>query len=328
MFTVHRFGLFFTLVVATAVACGDSGTSDPDPDPDTTPAALLIEGGNNQSAEVGVALGAPLIVRVENAAGDPLNGKTIDWSVESGGGSLGSSSSTTNAQGLAQATYTVGSAAGPNQVVASVRDATNLTVTFTATANDPPDLVPAAITKVSGDAQSATVGQALANPLVVRVANAGNAGLQGITVNWTVNLGGGSLGSATSVTNAEGEASNTYTVGAAAGANAIGAAVADNTAVNTQFDATATAASSAVSVAVTNNLFTPMDATVAAGGTVTWNFNQGTHNVTWVSGGFADSGNKSSGTHQVTFANAGNFDYYCSIHGAPGSGMHGSVTVQ
>jgi plastocyanin len=328
MLRIRKSTLPMSLACVAVAACGDSGPSDPDPNPDTTPATLSVESGNNQSADVGMTLGAPFVVRVENAGGDPLGGETIDWTVQSGGGSLGSSSSTTDALGMAQTTYTVGSTAGSNQIRAAVRDATNLTATFTATATDPPDLTPALITKVTGDGQSAVVGQALADPLVVRVANAANEALPDVTVNWMVNLGDGTLGSPSSVTNAQGEASTTYTVGAVAGANEIEAAVADNTAVSTQFDVTATAVSSAVSVAVTSNVFTPMDAAVAAGGTVTWSFDQGTHNVTWVSGGFADSGNKSSGTHQVTFAAVGMFDYYCSIHGAPGSGMHGSVDVQ
>lgn len=311
------------LIAVSAAGCSDSG---PGTNPDTTtPAAITVASGNNQTADVGAELGSPLVVRVVNAGNAPLPGVTVDWTVLSGGGTLGSASSATNAQGQAQTTYTVGAAAGSNQVRAAVRGSAGLTTTLTASAVDN---APATVLKVSGDNQSATVSQALTNPLVVRVRNTGGQGLQGVAVQWSVVQGGGTLGATATVTNALGEASTTYTVGAATGTNEVRASVQTAPAINTSFTATANAPSTGVTVAVANFQFTPPSATVAAGGTVTWNFNQGIHNVTWVSGGFTDSGDKGSGTYQVTFPTAGTYSYYCSIHGAPGSGMAGSITVQ
>lgn len=321
-----RLGIFVPAAMLAMVAQGCSnGVTSP---PDTTPAMIVIVSGNNQTAQVGTALGSPLVVRVTNAAGSALSGVTVNWSVLAGGGMLGSASSTTNAQGQAQVGYTVGATAIANQVRATVQGGTTLTATFSATASAAIDNTPAVITVVSGNNQSATVGQALPNPLVVRVANAANQAIPNVVVSWTVTQGGGTLGSATSTTNAQGQASNSYTVGASAGANEVRAALQTNAAINTLFAATANAVATTASVAVTNFQFTPASATVAAGGTVTWNFNQGTHNVTWVSGGFTNSGDMSSGTHQVTFPSAGTFQYYCSIHGTPTTGMRGSVTVQ
>jgi len=162
------------------------------------------------------------------------------------------------------------------------------------------------------------------------VQNALNQPLQGVTVAWTVTEGGGTLGAATSMTDAQGQASNTYTVGGTAGANTIEAAVQSNSAIKVAFTATATSAG-AVGVTVGNNFFDPSAATVSAGGTVTWTWAVGaiTHNVTWVSGGFANSADQNSGTHQVTFPSAGTFSYYCSFHATPTTGtMRGTVTVQ
>jgi plastocyanin len=78
-------------------------------------------------------------------------------------------------------------------------------------------------------------------------------------------------------------------------------------------------------VTVTNNVFTPSSLSVAAGTTVTWQWNSGgvVHNVT-----FDDqvtSGNQSSGSFPRTFATAGSFPYHCTIHAA--QGMTGTVTV-
>jgi plastocyanin len=312
-----------TLLAVSAAGCSDSG---PGTNPDTTtPAAITVASGNNQTADVGAELGAPLVVRVSNAGNAPLQGVTVDWSVLSGGGALGSASSTTNAQGQAQTTYTVGAAAGANQVRAAVRGSAGLTTAFTVTAVDN---TPASMLKVSGDNQSATVSQSLANPLVVRVRNAGGQGLQGVAVQWSVVQGGGTLGATSTTTNAQGEASTTYTVGSATGTNEVRASVQTALAINASFTATANAPSTGVTVGVANFQFTPPSATVAAGGTVTWNFNQGIHNVTWVAGGFTNSGDLGSGTYQVTFPAAGTYSYYCSIHGSPGSGMAGSITVQ
>jgi plastocyanin len=81
-------------------------------------------------------------------------------------------------------------------------------------------------------------------------------------------------------------------------------------------------------ITVSSNFFTPTPDTVAAG-TVTFSWSSGPHNVTWDSGPStpANSGDKSSGTHAVTLVN-GTYQYHCTIHGVPGSGMHGTIVVQ
>lgn len=317
------------VVTAVVVGCGQEGTNPPPP-PNTTPAAISVVSGNTQSATVGTALPAPLVVRVTNSDGDALSGVVVSWTVLSGGGTLGSATSTTNAQGQAQATYTVGANAGANQVQAAVQSNTSLSTTFSATAVAF-DNTPATITIVSGNNQSATVGQGLANPLVVRVANASNQSLSGVAVGWSVTQGGGSLASSQNQTNTQGQASNTYTVGSNPGAQQITAVVQSNSALNVLFGATATAVSGTANVAVSDNLtFDPSNALVATGGTVTWTWQGGLqHNVTWVSGGFTNSATQATGTFQETFPNAGTFSYYCSIHATPTTGtMRGTVTVQ
>ena len=81
------------------------------------------------------------------------------------------------------------------------------------------------LTMISGDGQTAFVQQALAQPLVVKVVDQFGDPMSGVTVAWTRLTGTGTLGAATSTTNASGLASVTYTLGTTAGDETIRAAV-------------------------------------------------------------------------------------------------------
>jgi hypothetical protein len=76
-----------------------------------------------------------------------------------------------------------------------------------------PVIIPT-ITKVSGDNQTGTAGTALANALVVKVDDGNGNPQSGVTVNFTVSSGGGSVSPTSAVTNANGEASTVLTLGA------------------------------------------------------------------------------------------------------------------
>jgi plastocyanin len=296
-----------------------------DPPANLTPASLTITGGDNQTGTAGTELPTALEVEVRNSEDLTLANVTVTWAVTAGGGALATLTGTTNSEGRMANTWTLGDNAGANTATATVQGTNPITVTFNATAT--PDVEPATIVIVSGNNQTADPDAALADPLVVRVRNALGQDLDNVPIAWTVTAGGGSLGSPTSNTDAQGLASNTYTVGPSGGANTIEAAVQSNTSLNVEFTATATVAGTAVSVQ--DNAFNPVDATVNAGGGVTWTWTgSNPHNVTWDGGGFTNSGTQNTGTHQVTFPSAGTFTYYCTIHGTPTTGMRGTVTVQ
>ena len=89
----------------------------------------------------------------------------------------------------------------------------------------PAKLVPAGLVRVSGDTQSGTVAQTLPNPLVVKVVTASGAPIEGVTVTWAVTGGGGSVTTATGITDAAGEDAAVWTLGAVAGANAVSASL-------------------------------------------------------------------------------------------------------
>jgi len=62
--------------------------------------------------------------------------------------------------------------------------------------------------------------------------------------------------------------------------------------------------------------------------TFTWSGNN-PHNVIWAAGSLANASTQSSGTHEVTMpAAAGEYVYYCSLHGGANGGMRGMVRVE
>ena len=83
-------------------------------------------------------------------------------------------------------------------------------------------------------------------------------------------------------------------------------------------------------VNVNDNAFSPAAQTVAVGATVEWQWKgSGSHNVTWVTNsGAGNSATQSSGTYSRTFDAAGTYDYYCTNHGTPTTGMHATIVVQ
>ena len=84
-------------------------------------------------------------------------------------------------------------------------------------------------------------------------------------------------------------------------------------------------------IAVKNNLFSPTPDTVSAGTvTFTWDTPSNGHSVIWDSGPGtlpANTAVMTSGTYSPTLVH-GTYQYHCSIHGATGSGMHGTIVVQ
>ncbi len=88
-----------------------------------------------------------------------------------------------------------------------------------------------------------------------------------------------------------------------------------------------------VTVEVVNSAFQPAHITIAAGGTVTWNWAATTtltHNVSPDATEPVRNGNPAPGpqTYQFIFNTPGVYAYFCEVHGLPGGvGMAGTVTV-
>lgn len=177
----------------------------------TLPAASIgVVSGGGQSGKVGASLANPAVVQVSASDGVGVAGVSVVFSAPAGG-SVSPTVATTDANGRASTSMKLGSAVGP-QGFAATAAGFSTAIGATATAGDP-----AAIAVVSGGMQADTIKKTLA-PLVVRVTDAFGNPTAGVTVSWTKTAGGGTLGSATTTTNADGVSSNSYTLGGTPGA--------------------------------------------------------------------------------------------------------------
>jgi 5-hydroxyisourate hydrolase-like protein (transthyretin family) len=190
---------------------------------------------------------------VRDAHGNPVPGVAVTWAVTAGGGSVSPATSTTNAQGIARAQWTLGgTVAAPQTLRASAGASMNATFTATAAVG-----AGATLTVVSGGGQTSPVFGEFAQPLVVEVRQNGIP-VEGAQVQWTTGAGSFSdVPTTTTVTDAQGRASARWKAGGQAGTQ------------------TATATLMGASVSFTGTVTpgaptfifstTPLPATVAAG---------------------------------------------------------------
>jgi hypothetical protein len=108
----------------------------------TAGAATVLEAvsGGGQSGVVGTALPDPLLVRVRDEGGNPVEGLAVAWVVGDGGGSLTPVTSRTDGQGLASTQWTLGGAPGANSATAVVSGLGTVGFTATAVPGTPPGL--------------------------------------------------------------------------------------------------------------------------------------------------------------------------------------------
>jgi PKD repeat protein len=198
--------------------------------------------GDGQSGPVGSTLGAPLVIQVTDAFGNPIPDVPIQWTAEAGG-SVSETSNVTDGNGQASVTRTLGPSAGEQRTLARADGLAGSPVVFihTATAGNA-----ARVIIVSGDGQQAAPGSRLPNPLVVQVLDAENNPIVATAVAWVVQTGDGNATPETSLTDDQGRASTEWTLGPLPGRNTLTAVVSGVG--NAAFTATATKASSNTSI--------------------------------------------------------------------------------
>lgn len=197
-------------VVFSVTACGDDDNNSP------TPVATNITvnaGSDAQSGTVGQPLINPISVRVTDQNGNAMANTPVTWTVETGGGSVASATTSTDGNGNTSVVWTLGTAAGANTLKASLANNTSVTISATGT--------PAAastLTIISGNNQI-LVGGGTSAALVVKATDGAGTALSGVSVTWSTT--GGTLSQATTTTGVDGTTSVTLTMPALPGVHTV-----------------------------------------------------------------------------------------------------------
>jgi plastocyanin len=268
---------------------------------------------------VGAIKAESLVVLVTDQNATPVPGIAVTWA--STGGSVSAASVPTSAAGLSKVRFTYGTAAGNQSATATVTGLVGspVTITLNATAGTAVGIV-----KTAGDNGTAPPSSQVNYTVQSRDTHGNPKG--GVTIDWAVATGGGSLAPPQNTTQANGNASATRTLGSGLGAQTA-TATANGLTGTPQLTFTTTAVL-IQTVQVANNSFSPSNLNnVQLGTTVIWEW-QGTtalHNVTFdaVAGAPADIPDRNTGEAQRTFNTAGTFPYHCTNH----VGMNGSITI-
>lgn len=188
----------------------------------TLPASAVVEvaAGHAQSDTVGQQLPAMLAARVRLASGASVIGATVSWNVEGPSGTALPAAAKTDDEGIARASWTLGTTAGTQYVRASTPGTTSF-ARFAAVAVAGPL---ANFTIVRGNGQLGAAGSLLPESLVVRAADQYGNVIQGRDVQWAVTSGGGSVAPRSTTTDSGGFAAARWTLGAGMGEQTAAAA--------------------------------------------------------------------------------------------------------
>ncbi len=208
-----RLSIFALSTVALA-ACSSGGGTDPQP-ATPTPTTLVVVSGDNQTGTVNQPLTNSLVVQVNDQSGSPMANVAVGFAVTQGGGRVADASVTTGSDGRGSTTWTLGTTVGTNhQVTTTVTSATSVNGTFGATALAD---APSALAETSGNNQTGPTGGALQNPVVATLQDQFGNGVAGETLDFVVAAGNGSVNPTSATTDANGEASTTWTLENAVG---------------------------------------------------------------------------------------------------------------
>ena len=177
------------------------------------PTTMVKSSGDGLTGQVFTTLATPHEVRITDANGNPVAGVAVTWIAATGGGSVSPAQSSTNADGRATATRTLGIIPGTQTTTATATltgGSTTVTFTVTATVGGATQM-----TIDAGQDQVDTVGHTLPVPLAVRVADDFNNPVAGVLISWAVLDGAGLVNPSSSTTNASGIATTSWTLGTA-----------------------------------------------------------------------------------------------------------------
>lgn len=171
------------------------------------PTTLTLISGSNQVAVVGSTLAAPLVARVTADDGLGVPGVLVHFTTP-GGGTATPTAVRTDADGVARATVTLGTKAGPQPFQGTTLGVGAVQFQLEGLVD-----LPSQIGIVRGNLQETPPGQLVPVPLEVVVRDQFGNLVPGAKVRWTVVAGAGHLGLTETLTNANGRALAAYQMG-------------------------------------------------------------------------------------------------------------------
>lgn len=202
------------------------------------PEEVELQGGNNQTSNVGTAVPNPIEILVTDDFNNPVQGITVEFEVTGGGGYIAETSApvqgsatlaqaeetTTNSDGIAGATWVLGPTPGENTAVARATFngiIVDAPVVFTATGIQ----ATASLMTMGGgnNQQNVPAGTTTPEPISVKITDSGGKPVSGVTVNFSVEVGGGSVVTQNAVSDPQGLASTAVNLGATVGLNVFNA---------------------------------------------------------------------------------------------------------
>ena len=179
-------------LLSGAVVAGSLTCSSDIGDPASRPASLAKAGGDGQVGMVERPLPSPLVVRVEDSDGRPLEGVTVSWAV-GGGGSVDRAEVSTGPDGTAAVQRILGTEPGVLTTTAAAGDLPAVIFTSTAESDPLPNLILA-----TPPSPSAVAGQPFERQPVIQVDD-GTEQPAGAGIEVTASVSGATLSGATAV---------------------------------------------------------------------------------------------------------------------------------
>lgn len=170
-------------------------------------AELRIVSGDGQTGLPDEPLALPFVVQAVDAEGQPLSGRTVTFDTQDVGHELSDWAPVTDEQGLASTLATLSSTEGEQTFVATC-EGISVTFHFVVSSRQALRLV-----VLSGDNLSAEVGLSLPEPFVVQAVNASGNPVAGVEVSWRGESPLSSVSQTLTVTDAQGTARVTGTLG-------------------------------------------------------------------------------------------------------------------
>ena len=215
--TISPAGLVTAVRDGTATITAAAGAASGSVNLSVAQLATMLEkvSGDGQLGPAGEPLPEPLVVQAHDRLGNPAIGVPVEFQIIEGGGSPTPAQTQTDVQGRASTTWTLGALAGEAQAVRGFLSfRVGQGVNFEATAV--PGL-PGEIVVASGDGRAAPRLSTLPDPLVVRVEDGFQNPVGGVTVEFAVIEGGGSVQPSSTSTDVGGLATTQWTLGAPLG---------------------------------------------------------------------------------------------------------------